>query len=250
MKTIDDIRTDNLKALVQQHGGTNKFAEKIGKGAAQVSQWVNRSANSITGRPRVVSTASCRAIEAELELPFGWMDTEHDDTANGLEVGEPAAPYEKFAGFETVPISFDSDNPSFVKIRMVTLRLSAGIQGFRTEPDEGPDSELSLNVHWMQKKGLIPDKLIGIRVRGESMEPTLYDGDVVVVDTADTKPVDGAIYAINYEGEAVVKRMSRDAGDWWLTSDSFDQRKYHRKLCRGGECLIIGRVVRREGDLR
>ncbi|MGK5080511.1 hypothetical protein [Janthinobacterium sp. HLX7-2] len=35
---------------------------------------------------------------------------------------------------------------------------------------------------------------------------------------------------------------------WWLTSDNPDQRKYHRKLCRGNECLIVGRVVRKESD--
>jgi len=80
------------------------------------------------------------------------------------------------------------------------------------------------------------------------MEPTLYEDDLVILNTADTQMVDGAVYAFNYEGQAVVKRLSRDAGEWWLTSDNPDQRKYHRKLCRGGDCIIIGRVVRKESD--
>jgi hypothetical protein len=60
--------------------------------------------------------------------------------------------------------------------------------------------------------------------------------------------VDGSVYAFNDEGEAVVKRLSRDAGQWWLTSDNSDQRKYHRKLCNKGDCLVIGKVVRKESD--
>lgn len=249
MKTIDDIRTENLKTLVQQCGGTTKFSEKTGKSASQVSQWLNRSLNSITGRPRVISTASCRAVEESLELQPGWMDTEHD-MAPVLQVEEKAAPYNAgpLHGAELVPLSFDIDDPAFVKVRMVTLRLSAGIKGFRTEPEEGPENALSINVHWMRKNGYIREKLIAMRVKGESMEPTLYDGDVIVVNTMETTPIDGKVYAVNYEGEAVVKRMIRDAGRWWLSSDHQDQRKYHRKLCDGVECLIVGRVVLRESS--
>lgn len=80
------------------------------------------------------------------------------------------------------------------------------------------------------------------------MEPSLYEGDLVIVNTADAQPQDGVVFAVNYEGEPVVKRLSRDAGQWWLTSDNTDQRKYHRKVCRGSDCIVIGRVVRKESD--
>jgi hypothetical protein len=246
MKTIDDIRTENLQTLVKQCEGTTKFSERTGKSASQVSQWLNRSPNSITGRPRVISTASCRAVEEALELPPGWMDTEHTD-GQPLRVEQEPAPYGVNAA-QLVPLSFDPDDLAFVKVRMVTLRLSAGIRGFRTEPEEGPENALSVNVHWMRKNGYIPEKLIAMRVKGESMEPTLYDSDVILVNTLETTPVDGKVYAVNYEGEAVVKRMIRDAGRWWLSSDHQDQRKYHRKLCDGVECLVVGRVVLRESS--
>lgn len=80
------------------------------------------------------------------------------------------------------------------------------------------------------------------------MEPGLFDGDQVLVNTADTKIVDGAVYAVNYEGEAVIKRMVRDAGQWWLSSDNPDQRRFHRKSCRGAECIMIGRVIKKESE--
>ena len=78
------------------------------------------------------------------------------------------------------------------------------------------------------------------------MEPALYDGDTVVVNTRDTKLVSGMVYVVNYEGEAVVKRMLRDAGQWWLASDNPDQRRYHRQLCKGTDCIVLGKVIRKE----
>lgn len=142
----------------------------------------------------------------------------------------------------------DDDSEHFVQVPKVKLRLSAGITGFRTEPDYYDGQTISLSVQWVEKKGLSPSRLVAIRVKGESMEPALHEDDIVIVNTADIQPVDGEVYAVNYEGEAVVKRLIRDAGDWWLASDNPDQRKYQRKICRGTDCIIVGRVIRKESE--
>lgn len=139
-------------------------------------------------------------------------------------------------------------DPSYAHIKKVKLRLSAGVTGFQADPEFDSGGTVALDPRWLARHGFAPDRLIAIKVKGESMEPTLYEDDLVILNTADTQMVDGAVYAFNYEGQAVVKRLSRDAGEWWLTSDNPDQRKYHRKLCRGGDCIIIGRVVRKESD--
>lgn len=80
------------------------------------------------------------------------------------------------------------------------------------------------------------------------MEPSLYEGDLVIVNLADTKLLAGEVYAVNYEGEPVIKRLTRDAGQWWLTSDHPDQRKHYRRQCSGNECIIVGRVVKKESE--
>lgn len=137
---------------------------------------------------------------------------------------------------------------NFVRIKMVELRLSAGISGFQTDPAYDHGSTLPVDPDWVRQNNFVPERLVAIRVKGESMETTLFHGDLIVVNTADTRPVDGAVFAVNYEGEAVVKRLARDAGDWWLTSDNPDQRKYHRKICRGEACILVGRVVHRQSN--
>ena len=133
-------------------------------------------------------------------------------------------------------------------IRRVKLRLSAGIVGFAVEPDEEAGAAFSVEADWLARNRFDPEHLIALEVTGESMEPRLYRGDVVVVNTADKAPADGQVFAVNYEGEAVIKRLTRDAGQWWLTSDNPDQRRFPRKLCDGITCLIVGRVVLKKSE--
>jgi phage repressor protein C with HTH and peptisase S24 domain len=151
------------------------------------------------------------------------------------------------SGFIRV-VAAEEASPDVVPIQKVKLRLSAGISGFQVEPENHDGTTLLVSRTWLDRNGYLPDKLIAIRVRGESMEPTLYEDDLVIVNTADTKAIDGQVYAVNYEGEPVIKRMSRDIGRWWLTSDNSDQRKYARKSCEGSECIVVGRVVKRESE--
>jgi phage repressor protein C with HTH and peptisase S24 domain/DNA-binding Xre family transcriptional regulator len=160
-----------------------------------------------------------------------------------VEYGHGLAP----STYKQVVVAEDGDR-GVVHIKKVKLRLSAGIMGFQIEPEQYDGTTLTVPGEWIYRRGYDPAKLIAIRVKGESMEPTLYEDDLVIINTADTKLVDGQVYAVNYEGEAVIKRLSRDVGRWWLTSDNSDQRKYHRKSCEGNECIIVGRVVKRESE--
>jgi phage repressor protein C with HTH and peptisase S24 domain len=57
-----------------------------------------------------------------------------------------------------------------------------------------------------------------LKVRGDSMEPTLKDGDLVVCDTYGWQG-DG-IYVIRMDGEGFVKRLSRRPGRMVVHSDN------------------------------
>lgn len=150
-------------------------------------------------------------------------------------------------GYSAVVVAEDGD-PDFYQIPKVQLQLSAGLTGFQTVPDIHDGSKLSVAKNWVDRNGYNPSCLLAITVKGDSMEPNLYEGDRVIINTADTKMSDGVVFAVNYEGQAVVKRLARERGEWWLTSDNQDQQRYRPKSCRSGECIIVGRVVRRETD--
>lgn len=150
--------------------------------------------------------------------------------------------------YKVEPISL-VDNPEYPSIRRVNLKLSAGIVGFSIEHDVEDKSPIVMQRQWFESRGYNPAKLLATGLKGDSMSPGMNDGDTIVINTEDTTPVDGIVFAINYEGEMLVKRMVRDAGTWWLSSDNPDQRKYPRKQCTGDLCLIIGRIVHKQSEV-
>jgi phage repressor protein C with HTH and peptisase S24 domain len=237
MQTVNTLaeRLDTIYHHMPQlegERGQTGLVKASGASKSVVNQWV-------TGKIKSMDIRYALNIERELGFSHIWLMTgEGDPRQAPLRGVRNALPVRAAA----------NDDADFVEIQMVKLRLSAGITGFQTEPERRDGGTLGLRRSWIERHHLNAEHLIAILVKGESMEPSLYEDDIVIVNTLDTKPVDGAVYAFNYEGEAVVKRLARDAGQWWLTSDNPDQRRYHRKLCKGAECLVIGRVVRKESD--
>jgi len=180
--------------------------------------------------PRVISPRLMEVVEQVRGMEEGGAANSPDALPPGFMRVHAAGP----------------DDPSMTQIMKVKLKVQAGITGFQVEPEHYDGETQGVPTRWIEKEGLHREALLALVVRGESMEPGLYDGDTIVVNTADNQLVSGAVYVVNYEGEPVVKRMLRDAGQWWLASDNPDQRKYHRQLCKGALCIVIGRVIRKE----
>lgn len=134
----------------------------------------------------------------------------------------------------------------YVPIRVGNFRLQAGVNGFMVDYLDDSLAPLFFREDWLRRNNLKADKLVACQVMGESMEPRLYAGDTVLINTADNEPKDSAVFAVNYEGELVIKRLVRDAGQWWLSSDNADKVSYPNKLCSGDLCLLIGKVVHRQ----
>jgi phage repressor protein C with HTH and peptisase S24 domain len=141
------------------------------------------------------------------------------------------------------------NNDEYPSIKRVNLKLSAGIVGFGIDYDVEDKTPIVMQREWFRSRGFKPANLLAIKVKGDSMQPGLYEGDTVVINTADHTPIDGQVYAINYEGEMLIKRMVRDAGVWWLSSDNQDQRKHPRKECNSDLCIIIGKVVHKQSEV-
>ena len=80
-----------------------------------------------------------------------------------------------------------------------------------------------------------------IRVRGDSMEPTLRDGDVVLIDSAQRviKSQD-RIWAVIYGELGMIKRVRRTPGGTYLLLS--DNPNVPPIECFDGEMSVIGRV--------
>ena len=139
-----------------------------------------------------------------------------------------------------------NDNPNVVQVPRVELRVSAGITGFAVDGSDDMDLETyPLDRRWVERKGYAVNKLLAMYVKGDSMYPTYKEGDIIVINTADTKMEDTKEYVFNFDGDVVLKTLTRERGTWWLTSVN-DEPKYHQRSVRSGETFIIGRVVKHD----
>lgn len=107
---------------------------------------------------------------------------------------------------------------------------------------------------WLARMGLKERHLHVIYVQGHSMEPTVCDGDVVLLDESQTEPRDGRIYALlKPDGELIIKRLIQSiTGGWIIRSDNEDKRAYPDQPITDTDLenlTIVGRVVWHGGAL-
>lgn len=183
---------------------------------------------------------SLRRIADAFGVDVGALYWDKATFAKRCIAGELPAP--------TGAASIDLDrNPEYPAIRRVSFRLSAGASGFQIEPLEEDEPPIVFRREWFERNRFNPAKLFAVRVINGSMEPGLYSGDTVVVNTEDAHPRDGQVYAVNFEGDLVIKRLVRDDGRWWLKSDNPDQARYPRKVVGEG-VFVIGRIVHKQSE--
>lgn len=74
MRTVYDIRRENLRTLARQWGGPTSLSRKLGhSNGSYLAQLIGPNPS------RDVSEKTARDIENRLQLPTGWMDAEHSD---------------------------------------------------------------------------------------------------------------------------------------------------------------------------
>ena len=114
-------------------------------------------------------------------------------------------------------------------------------------------STLAFKKNWLRSKGAKPEHLVVIYAEGQSMQPTINDKDVLLVDRSKIDPVDRQVFVLASADGAIVKRLIQaPLGSWILRSDNEDKDNHpDRYFLRsaGNEHRIIGQVIWRGGDL-
>lgn len=220
-----DTLAERLKFARKKRGLTQEqLSDAAGVAQSDISKLERGDSQKTTSLIRLAKALRCNPEWLDTGDGDSWLDApDHQSNLWGA------------------PIDLDN-NPEYPAIRRVRFKLSAGASGYGVEYREDEGSPIVFQRDWYASKGFKPGKLFAVRVTNHSMEPKYHDGDTVVVNTESKAPKDGIAFAVNYEGELVIKRLIRDAGQWWLSSDNPDQRKYPRKIC-DENCQIIGEIV-------
>jgi phage repressor protein C with HTH and peptisase S24 domain len=128
-----------------------------------------------------------------------------------------------------------------VPIRAVKLHLQAGVSGFVAEPDMDIDHGIfEVPKEVIDTMQLNPADLIIMSVKGQSMQPMMFEDDKVLVDTSKRTPIANECFAVNWNGEPIVKCLIKKAEGWALYSMN---PKFKTIDVRSGQCSIIGMVV-------
>lgn len=107
--------------------------------------------------------------------------------------------------------------------------------------------EMAFSSAWLRDNlGHTSGKLASVRVRGDSMAPTLLDGETIMIDTAVRRVDVSGIYVIEAHGDRLVKRIDRKLdGSLVIISDNKAYPAETVAPGRLGDINVIGRMVGR-----
>ena len=108
--------------------------------------------------------------------------------------------------------------PGTQPIAVHRLQTAAGSGAL--DLDEAVKGYAYFRHEWLSRQGLVADRCSIIGVMGESMEPTLPEGCVILLDRNRRRRLEGRIFVVRIEEGLVVKRAGKGTGDnWHLVSD-------------------------------
>lgn len=97
--------------------------------------------------------------------------------------------------------------PAVVTVPRLSLGASAGPGSL--DEDERATGAIAFDASWLRHLGVQPQRVSIIRVDGESMAPTLNDGDEIMVDHDDAAArLRDGVYVLRLDGVLMVKRIA------------------------------------------
>jgi hypothetical protein len=198
-----------LERLIEEKGGDYAgLSRLLGRNPAYIQQYIKR------GSPRRLAEEDRRLLARYFGIDEVALGGPPPGTAGGL-----------------MPV------PRF------DVGASAGAGAFGG--DERAPAHIAFDPAWLRRiaRGA-PEQLSIIRVAGDSMVPTLSDGDEILVDRGDgAQRMRDGIYVLRIEGALVVKRVALHPSARTLSIRSDNPAYPGWPDCDPGAVDIVGRVV-------
>ncbi len=204
-----DARAALQRLIEERREDYAGLSRLIGRNAAYIQQFVKR------GTPKRLAEEDRRLLARYFGVPETML-------------GAPAAP--------------PPANDAPVVVPQYDLGASAG-PGALAE-DERPRSHLAFDSKWLRRLAADPKQLSMIRVEGDSMLPTLSDGDEILVDRGDSaRRLRDGIYVLRMEGALMVKRLALNPAARRLAVRSDNPAYPSWDDCDPADVDLVGRVV-------
>ena len=213
------------------------LGKEVGLTRAAISFWENGT----THAANIAHAQIERAAEA-LDTTAGYLLTGKGHPGSTIKITG--------AGVAVMEDESDFDSDTGVTFPVYDMDVSAGPGRIVAEFIE-TRKKLHFHRSWMTQMRAKEADLKIVKVRGESMQPTLYDDDDIVIHLGLTRVRDGKVFALAYAGEARVKRLYQMAGPKLrVVSDNPDKVRYPDEVIEGealNDVLIIGQIMHKMG---
>jgi phage repressor protein C with HTH and peptisase S24 domain len=150
----------------------------------------------------------------------------------------------RYFGVDERLIGAPDDQGPFSAMRLIPqLAVEASAGAGSIDPSDLLAGKVGFDPKWLKKLTNDPASLSLISVTGDSMLPTLCDGDDIMVDgSAATAPLRDGIHVIRMDDQLMVKRVIRGPGGT-LSIFSDNPAWPNWENLNSSNVLIIGRVV-------
>jgi hypothetical protein len=212
-----------LVALAAERGvSLSALSGLLGRNAAYLQQFVRK------GSPRKLEENDRRTLAEFFGVEEAELGAPPRETVLTVGAGTPAATLARGADWADIP----------------RLPLGASAGPGTIAQDFAPVDRLRFSGRWLRQQGLEPGMLSVIEVEGDSMEPTLRDGDEILVDRT-ARPLRSGLHVIRLDDVLLVKRLEPGpAGTLRVISDNPAYPRLERPLA---DVAVIGRVVWKGG---
>lgn len=193
-----------------RHGAGSALAALCNVTTKAANKWLNGEA--MPEHDKIVNIADRYEVRAEwLEYGVGPM------------VANLTSPKENHAQLGvTVAAEWTT-----AQIPVMDQAFSAGHGATAESLDDFIDGYREISHTDLSALNIQPGNARIIKIRGDSMWSTLWDGDEVLADTRVPHLVSGKIFAFEFDGELKVKRFTKKMdGTWLISSDNKDDPAY------------------------
>lgn len=209
------IRYRNTRLLVDQVGGVSSFADKIGKGQSQASQFAGT--NPIKG----IGNKVAREIEEAFDKPHGWLDLPQEGT-------------------QIIEKNVLNPIPLIGKLVPVISWIQAGSW---TSVDAVPNG--TQFDEWLPPNPKCGKNGYGLEVVGESMLPDFRPGDKIYVNpdfqVSDLKTGDLVIVSSEGDKAATFKKLIVETDNMYL--QPLNPEWSEKAIALEDGCKLVGKVV-------
>ena len=209
------VLLEELKARLKETGASHRGLE------AQLGLGRNALKGMLDKRPRTPSVDRAKEIAEALGLEF--------------YIGPPR---------KDLPVyTVELDGADYAPIPRVDARLAAGAGAINDQVERA--GALAFRRDWLRERDISPSDACLLRVTGDSMAPTLHDGDLVMIDERRATIRNRHFYAfVDTDGAARVKRLDLIENELILLTS--DNPTYPAETRRGPDMnsiRVLGEIV-------